>query len=98
MRFAGHEAEFDDGEAADDCKYETGITERPKVCLHRERNEKIRDGACNGKERHEFRKRDAVMQKAQRDESGEQVSGEVSFVSVQCHGGDGAPPLSPHDF
>ena len=98
MRFAGHEAELDDGEASDGCKNEAGKAERPKVCLHCERHKKVGDGACNGEKRDELGKRNAVMQKAQRDESGEQVPGEVSFIPVERHGGDGAPPFAAHDF
>ena len=64
MRFAGHEAEFDDGEAADDGKDKAGVAERSEICLHCKRHEEVGDCACHGEERDEFCERDAVMQKA----------------------------------
>ena len=64
MRFAGHEAELDDGEAADGCENEAGKTQRAEIRLHCKRNKEVCDGTCDGKEWHQLRKRDAVMQKA----------------------------------
>ena len=54
----------DDGEATDGSEYETGKAERAEVCLYRECNKEIRDCGSYGEERHEFCKRNAIVEKA----------------------------------
>ena len=98
MRFARHKAELDDGEAADDGKDKAGVAERAEIRLHCKRHEEVGDCACHGEKRDEFCERDAVMQETQGEKSGDEVPGEVAFVPVERHGGDGAPPFSSHDF
>lgn len=64
VRFARHETELDDGEAAYGCEYKARKSERAEVALHCSGDEVVPNGGSHSEERNDFGKRDAVMQEA----------------------------------